>query len=254
MVALDVYKDGEVVETHQLSASKRVYKVGRQVGVADIVLGHGSISREQATITVSASGSVTVIDLGSAHGTSISGKKLQPHKPHLLPPGRSLIFGQSTRVFKLRESDGASGGFVDAGGGNNVAANALAPAMLVKQAAAGAAAIDDPRVQAVLHVLRNGAADCLVPPDGYVEVRALLASASVVRTGLGAAELVALPSRLGDGVVQIAAGDDADGGDEATLLRALDGHAASVRVDVSLRVAPMTRHGEVEALLECGLT
>ena len=50
----------------ELSASKRLYNVGRQVGVADIVLSHGSISREQATLTVSASGSVVVADLASA--------------------------------------------------------------------------------------------------------------------------------------------------------------------------------------------
>jgi pSer/pThr/pTyr-binding forkhead associated (FHA) protein len=94
---LDVIKDGELVDTHELSASKRVYKVGRQAGVADIVLTHGSISREHATITVSASGSVVVVDLGSAQGTKISGKPLVPNKPHLLPPGRSLTFA---RTFK----------------------------------------------------------------------------------------------------------------------------------------------------------
>ena len=38
---LIVIKDGELVDTHELSASKRVYKVGRQAGVADIfVQGH----------------------------------------------------------------------------------------------------------------------------------------------------------------------------------------------------------------------
>ena len=35
---LDQYKDGALVETLQLSASKRVYKVGRQAGFADVVL------------------------------------------------------------------------------------------------------------------------------------------------------------------------------------------------------------------------
>ena len=87
-----------------------MYKVGRQAGFADVVLAHASISREHATLTVSASGSVVVCDLGSAHGTSISGKRLPANKPHLLVPGRSLVFGQSTRVFKLREDSG--GGFM----------------------------------------------------------------------------------------------------------------------------------------------
>jgi hypothetical protein len=38
---LDVIKDGELVDTHELSASKRVYKVGRQAGVADMFLSKG---------------------------------------------------------------------------------------------------------------------------------------------------------------------------------------------------------------------
>ena len=76
MPHLDVYKGGEIVETIALSASKRRYTVGRQEGVADILLTHASISREQATITVSASGTVVVKDLGSAQGTYISGKRL----------------------------------------------------------------------------------------------------------------------------------------------------------------------------------
>ena len=78
-------------------------EVGRQVGVADIVLTHGSISREQAVLTVSASGTVVVTDAGSAQGTYISGKRLEANKKYALPPGRSLVFGKSTRVYKLRE-------------------------------------------------------------------------------------------------------------------------------------------------------
>jgi hypothetical protein len=38
---LIVIKDGELVDTHELSASKRVYKVGRQAGVADMFLYEG---------------------------------------------------------------------------------------------------------------------------------------------------------------------------------------------------------------------
>lgn len=38
---LIVIKDGELVDTHELSASKRVYKVGRQAGVADIFVHKG---------------------------------------------------------------------------------------------------------------------------------------------------------------------------------------------------------------------
>lgn len=40
---LIVIKDGELVDTHELSASKRVYKVGRQAGVADMFLYKGRV-------------------------------------------------------------------------------------------------------------------------------------------------------------------------------------------------------------------
>ena len=33
------------------------------------------------------------VGMGSAHGTLLSGKKLPPLKSHILPPGRSLVFG-----------------------------------------------------------------------------------------------------------------------------------------------------------------
>lgn len=213
---LDVFKDGELVETIELSASKRLYKVGRQAGMADIVLVHGSISREQATLTVSASGSVVVADLGSAHGTKISGKPLQPNKPHLLPPGRSLTFGQSTRVFKLREG---GTGFV---GGTGVPLPTKA-----------AAALDDPRVQAALHVLRHGAADCeRLRPDGFLRLTSLLSTQAVASTGCTDAELASLPVRVADAIEAVASTEG------EVLLRATSGHAEEVRVDTSLSLAP----------------
>jgi len=149
MPHLDVYKGGEIVETIALSASKRRYTVGRQEGVADILLTHASISREQATLTVSASGSVVVTDLGSAQGTYISGKPIEPRKPHLLAAGRSLVFGKSTRVFKLRDDDGGDGG-----------------------AAAAVSAAAEPMTEALLRLLRGEAvrgerAPPRLRPDGF---------------------------------------------------------------------------------------
>ena len=208
---LDVIKDGELVDTHELSASKRVYKVGRQAGVADIVLTHGSISREHATITVSASGSVVVVDLGSAQGTTISGKPLVPNKPHLLPPGRSLTFGQSTRTFKLREG---GSGFVSGEAG----------AAAVARAPQSAASLDDLRVQPVLQVLRAGASDCERPrPDGFVRLMSVVASAAVQRAGCTELELASLPARFVNVFETITEAG-------VLLLRALDGHEPALRV------------------------
>jgi hypothetical protein len=220
---LDVFKDGSLVETYELSASKRVYRVGRQKGSADIVLEHGSISREQATLTVSASGTVVVVDLRSAHGTKLSGKAIEPNKPHTLPPGRSLTFGQSTRVFKLRE--GAASGFVSQPG--------------IGQAAAAASfVLDDPRVQAVLAVLRNGHAQCgeRLRPDGFVRLHAVLGCGPVQRAGCTEAELASLPAKL-QTHVGASTDDDVHGhGTGEILLRALDDHAPEMRVDTSLQL------------------
>ena len=161
---LDVFKDGELVESIQLSASKRLYTVGRQPNVSDIFLSHASISREQATITVSASGSVVVMDVGSAQGTFISGKKLPPKKKHTLPPGRSLVFGKSTRVYKLRE--GGSGFMNDA---------EAVPAPRQQKR------YNETLATALLSVLRRGSLDDSerLRPDGYVPLAALLASSAL---------------------------------------------------------------------------
>ena len=212
MSCLECFKDGSLVETIELSASKRIYRVGRQQGIADIVLVHGSISREQATLTVSSSGTVVVSDLNSAHGTFISGKRLPPNKPHQLPPGRSLTFGQSTRVFKLRE------------GGTGFVTAAVAGSGHTHSGISTAAALDDPRVQAVLRVLRNGAPDCeRLRPDGFLLLNSLLATATVQRSGCTEAELAAMPARVSEA---LEAATDENG---QVMLRALEGHSPNVR-------------------------
>lgn len=187
--------------------------------MALIVLTHGSISREHATITVSASGSVVVVDLGSAQGTKISGKPLVPNKPHLLPPGRSLTFGQSTRTFKLREG---GSGFVSGEAG----------AAAVARAPQSAASIDDPRVQPVLLVLRAGASDCERPrPDGVMRLMSVVASAAVQRVGCTELELASLPARFVNVFETITEAG-------VLLLRALDGHEPSLRVQPRLQLVP----------------
>jgi len=225
---LDVYKNGELVETIGLSASKRQYMVGRQEGVADILLTHSSISREQATITVSASGSVVVTDLGSAQGTYISGKALAPKKRHALAPGRSLVFGKSTRIFKLREG---GDGFVAAGGAR------AAPAPALNK---------EPFTEAVLKLLRGeatlsraqlaaGARPLRLRPDGFARLGELAASpvlAPFHNSVAGLRELASAPSRRSIFEVRI---DQAEG---VEVVRACAGHAPAAKVDPSLVLRP----------------
>jgi hypothetical protein len=210
---LDVYKNGELIETLSLSASKRLYTVGRQEGVADILLTHASVSREQATITISASGSVVVTDLGSAQGTFISGKALPPKKPHALAPGRSLVFGKSTRVFKLRE-----------GGDGFVSATA---------AAAPPPAVSEPLTERLLALLRGQvpSSTLALRPDGFARLSEVAACSSLLAFHVPAAsilELAAAPSR--ENILEVKSEDG------EPILRALSGHAPTSRVDPNLRL------------------
>jgi len=214
---LECYKDGVVVETIQLSASKRLYTVGRQQGVSDIVLSHASISREQATLTVSASGTVVVTDLGSAQGTHISGKRIPPKKPHTLPPGRSLVFGKSTRVYKLQEG---AGGFM-----TEVEA---APAPKPQRA------YNEPLATALLSVLRRGALDDgrRLRPDGFTPLKPLLKSSALTSFKCNEAQAHKLVGDTDDlGLFELRTEAD------ALLIRAAGGHEASAgRLDLSLRL------------------
>eukprot|EP00308_Calcidiscus_leptoporus_P012227 CAMPEP_0119361962 /NCGR_PEP_ID=MMETSP1334-20130426/9157_1 /TAXON_ID=127549 /ORGANISM="Calcidiscus leptoporus, Strain RCC1130" /LENGTH=438 /DNA_ID=CAMNT_0007377101 /DNA_START=53 /DNA_END=1369 /DNA_ORIENTATION=- len=226
---LDVFKDGTLVETVALSASKRLYKVGRQAGLADIVLTHASISREQATLTVSASGSVVVEDVGSAQGTYISGKPLKPRKPHLLAPGRSLVFGKSTRTFKLRAGEG---GFVGE----------------ATQAAPG----HSPLLEALLSVLRceGGAAaahEVRMRPDGFAPVVQLAGCRALAQFAVSAPALLELANKKSARSVLELRSED-----EETLVRARDGHAAGSHVDVSLKLRSCAGRFDATQLLVYG--
>jgi len=208
---LDVFKEGELLESIAISASKRFYTVGRQAGLSDIVLTHSSISREQASLTVSASGSVVVTDLGSAQGTSISGKKIQPKKPHLLAPGRSLVFGKSTRIFKLREG---SGGFVNSD-------------------AAVVAAKNEPLVEELLKLLRGETAGISMRPDGYAPLLAVAASSALAPFGCTPAAILEMVSKTKSRrLFEVRSEEDEQ------LVRACEGHADTCRVDAELKLRP----------------
>ena len=206
---LDVFKEAELIETIALSASKRIYTVGRQQGVSDIPLMHTSISREHATLTVSSSGKVVVTDLNSAQGTWMSGKQLPARKPHLVAPGRSLVFGKSTRVFKLRAGEGAA--YV---GGD-------APARAPTSAS--------PLGQALLHELRGDAPGTIrLRPDGFARLSDLLTSAAAREFRAAESEVQRALDALGIDVERRRIAEGAE------LVRARAGHASTSRVDVTL--------------------
>lgn len=75
---------------HDISG-RSSYVVGR-VATADLLLEHQSVSRHHAALVHHENGRLYVIDLNSAFGTTVNGKKLEKHKPTKL--GANVRFGE----------------------------------------------------------------------------------------------------------------------------------------------------------------
>lgn len=94
---LVILKDG-----HQIDSSfvdKAVSVIGREAG-CDYVMEHPSISRRHAAIISDGVDGVYAVDLNSTYGTTVDGVRLT--EMTRLSENKTLRFGQSSRVFKLR--------------------------------------------------------------------------------------------------------------------------------------------------------
>lgn len=79
-----------------------VLRIGRQAGLADMLIDEGSISRQHAEIR-SASGQYLLQDMGSINGTFINEQRLSSSRPYTLQPNAVLRFGSFVRLkFLLR--------------------------------------------------------------------------------------------------------------------------------------------------------
>jgi len=94
---------------------KPSYVIGRN-DTADIVLSHASISRHHAAVAHHSDGRVYIIDLKSACGTKVDGKRIDGHRPTELRPGASVCFGEDAAQYVL---SGASGKRPAEGGGHD---------------------------------------------------------------------------------------------------------------------------------------
>ncbi|GBG80974.1 hypothetical protein CBR_g31530 [Chara braunii] len=99
---LEVIKDGSILDNLALDRRRTLF--GRQAAMCDIILDHPSVSRQHAVIVHHKSGSVYVIDLGSAHGTFVSNERLAKDAPTELEIGCSVRFAASTRSYILRRN------------------------------------------------------------------------------------------------------------------------------------------------------
>eukprot|EP01116_Phalansterium_solitarium_P025307 TRINITY_DN960_c0_g1_i1.p1 TRINITY_DN960_c0_g1~~TRINITY_DN960_c0_g1_i1.p1 ORF type:complete len:651 (+),score=261.06 TRINITY_DN960_c0_g1_i1:1612-3564(+) len=96
----EVVKNGVIIERIDIH-SKGHFLIGR-APVCDIVLDHPSVSRQQCIVQHRKTGAVYVYELGSTHGTKLGRKRLPAQQYIPLPPGGSLQFGASTRLFVLQ--------------------------------------------------------------------------------------------------------------------------------------------------------
>ncbi|GAB4815038.1 hypothetical protein N2152v2_002084 [Parachlorella kessleri] len=97
---LDVTKDGQKVQ--EIPLTKAATLLGRSPA-ADVVLDHASISRNHAALCYHpASRCMTLLDLGSVHGTWADGQPVRRGTPAQLQPGSEIRLGASTRHYFLR--------------------------------------------------------------------------------------------------------------------------------------------------------
>lgn len=74
--------------------------VGREA--ADVLLGHGTVSRKHAKITVE-NGKAYVEDLGSTNGTTLDGRKLAPGEKAEMADGAEVVFGSAALKYVAPE-------------------------------------------------------------------------------------------------------------------------------------------------------
>lgn len=112
----EILKDGKPVGEFVMDQTK-VYTVGRAPDV-DLMLDHASISRRHAVLEMKADGDVTIMDPGSAHGIKLNGGKVPPKRVGTLMEGDKIVFGASSRTYRLHLNVPAGEG----GGGGAAAA------------------------------------------------------------------------------------------------------------------------------------
>ncbi|GMH33326.1 hypothetical protein BSKO_01160 [Bryopsis sp. KO-2023] len=101
-VGLEVSKGGKLVGNLEIGALGKHQRCifGRAPG-CDVKLEHLSISRQHAQLEASGNGVLSIMDLGSGHGTNADGVWLRAKTPRSVKVGSTLRFGASTRTYKV---------------------------------------------------------------------------------------------------------------------------------------------------------
>src|SRR5512145_758952 len=86
-ITLQVYRGSELVRSEQFN--REIIKIGR-LASAHLVLDDDKVSRIHSVIEVSPDGAISIIDMGSAEGTFVNGKKVSRGA---LKPGDQITLG-----------------------------------------------------------------------------------------------------------------------------------------------------------------
>lgn len=83
----------------EFSLERSETDIGREVGpFADELAGHPTVSRRHATLRITTSGRLHVIDHGSSNGTFKNGRRIEPHIPVELDDGDTVSFSTRLRL------------------------------------------------------------------------------------------------------------------------------------------------------------
>src|SRR5512133_3848319 len=118
-ITLKVFRGDELVRTEQFT--REIIKIGR-LASAHLCLDDEKISRIHSVIEVSPDGGISIIDMGSAEGTFVNGKKVSRGA---LKPGDQITLGGLRIVLEGGEPVLSQGGVNEA---QNVVVSVPAPA------------------------------------------------------------------------------------------------------------------------------
>src|SRR5512136_1484504 len=97
-IILKVFRGNELVRTEQFN--REIIKIGR-LATAHLCLDDEKISRIHSVIEVAPDGAVSIIDMGSAEGTFVNGKKVSRGA---LKPGDQITLGGLRIVLEAGEA------------------------------------------------------------------------------------------------------------------------------------------------------
>lgn len=96
-ISIDVLKGGSLLQTIPIVPEKTFFTFGR-APVSDVRVDHTSTSRLHAVLQFRGRAAF-LVDMGSTHGSTLHGHRLEPYLFHRVNVGSQFVLGQSTRSY-----------------------------------------------------------------------------------------------------------------------------------------------------------